>query len=380
MRPVSLLIRLLCSIGLLLCLLSPPALAESSFPSARGNLGNDVLYYIVVDRFFDAEPGNNVPDFAFAASPDDQPSEQLYKAMNRLMLSHTYDPSRRYMGMYWGGDLQGVTQKLDYLKDLGITKIILSPIQDNANGMFYHPDIDSYLYHEKEDQASDDFYRHISTSYHGYWTKDWYAMEEHYRSPESDDPYQSFRQLLNAAGERGIGIVLDLTMNQTSPGHISTEAPELGSGGSLFGESWFADNGNVYQQGKLVATHWDPKTGERDPNGWFHEPMMIWDFDTASQELIENGQISGGMPDLNQSAPQVEKYFLDAARFWLTFNQEQTPIAGFRLDAVKHVNYKFWRKFEDTVLEVNPQAVLLGEFFSGGYRNLPSISVSHPYR
>ncbi len=372
LRPASLFIRFLFSIGLFLCLsfslICPPALAHT-----RGNLGNDVLYYIVVDRFFDAEPRNNVPEFAFSETSEDSSSETLYKAMNRLMLNHTYDPTHRYMGMYWGGDLQGVTQKLDYLEQLGITKIILSPIQDNANGMFYHPDIESYLHRSKIDTAPDDFYRHISTSYHGYWTKDWFAMEEHYRSPNSDDPYQSFRQLLNEAAEHGIGIILDLTMNQTSPGHISTEVPELGAGGSLFGESWFADNGNIYRQGELVATHWDPKTGERDPQGWFHPPMMIWDFDTASQELIENGQISGGMPDIDQSAPQVEEYFLDVARFWLTFNQEQTPIAGFRLDAVKHVNYKFWRKFEDTVLDINPDAVLVGEYFSGGYRNQPSI-------
>ena len=373
LRPVFLILRFLFSLGLVLCLMCPPAFAQALPPNVRGNFGNDVIYYIVVDRFFDGEPGNNVPEFAFAESPDDKRSDRLYKAMNRLMLNHMYDPSHRYMGMYWGGDLQGVTQKLDYLKDLGVTKIILSPIQDNSNGMFYHPNIESYLHSEKGDKPTDDFYRHISTSYHGYWTKDWYAMEEHYQSPNDADPYQSFRQLLNEAGDRGIGVILDLTMNQTSPGHISMEAPELGAGGSLFGESWFADNGNVYKQGELVATHWDPVTGDRDPQGWFHDPMIIWDFDTASQELIENGQISGGMPDLDQSVPQVEQYFLNAARFWLTFNQEQTPIAGFRLDAVKHVNYKFWRKFEDTVLSINPQAVLVGEFFSGGYRNKPSI-------
>ncbi|NEQ98366.1 MAG: cyclomaltodextrin glucanotransferase [Cyanothece sp. SIO2G6] len=374
LKPVFLCVRFLFSLGLCFFLACAPVSAQPSFPHTRGNLDNDVLYYIVVDRFLDAEPGNNVPAFAFEEHPGDDDDTRIYKAMNRLMLRHTHDPSHRYMGMYWGGDLQGVTQKLDYLKDLGITKIILSPVQDNANGLFYHPNIESYLHQTKFDQAPDDFYRHISTSYHGYWTKDWFAMEEHYQDPEGDDPYQSFRQLLNEAGVRGIGIVLDLTMNQTSPGHISTEPPRLGAGGSLFGESWFTDNGNVYRNGELVATHWDPTTGERDPQGWFHKPMIIWDFDTASQELIENGQISGGMPDLDQSSPQVEQYFLDVARFWLTFNQEQTPIAGFRLDAVKHVNYRFWRKFEDLVISINPHAVLLGEYFSGGYRNPPSLA------
>lgn len=338
-----------------------------------GNLGNDVLYYIVVDRFLDANPENNIPEFAFetAASTEDE----LYNQINQLLLHHIYDPQHRFMGMYWGGDLEGVIQKLDYLADLGVTKIILSPIQDNANGLFYHPNIRNYLYTATNNLIEDDFYRHISTAYHGYWTKDWFEIDEHLRNPEDEqtDRYQVFRRLLNEAGDRGIGIILDLTMNQTSPGHISTEPPELGSGGFLFGESWFADNGNVYRHGRLVGLHWEPKTGSRDPEGWFHPSEIIWDFDTASQRLLEQGQISGGMPDLNQEAPQVEQYFLDATRFWLNFNPDGYQIAGFRLDAVKHINVKFWQTFEDVVLSINPDAILIGEYFSGGYRYQPSL-------
>ncbi len=368
----------------------PVALAASQqFLPARtpvpGNLENDVLYYIVVDRFFDGEPENNVPNFAFIDKPEGDREQHLYKEMNKLLLRHTYDPTRSYMAMYWGGDLKGIIAKLDYLQDLGVTKIILSPIQDNANGIFYHPDIKNYLHRSKKDDSAeiDSFYRSISSAYHGYWTKDWYEIDEHFRQPEDelgDDQedrkgkrYDIFRQLLNEAGKRGIGVILDITMNQTSPGHISTEPPEIGAGGFLFGESWFADNGNIYKHGKLVATHWDPKTGERDPQGWFHPPQIIWDFGNASKKLLEEGQISGGMPDINQDAPQVEKYFLDCARFWMTFNEGGYQIAGFRLDAVKHINERFWRKFEDTVLSIDPKAILIGEYFSGGYRYPPSI-------
>ncbi len=349
-------------------------LHRASERDSIGNLENDVLYYIVVDRFNDADPRNNVPDYAFEEESSN-PKKQVYNEMNQLLLRHTYDPTHRYMGMYWGGDLEGVIQKLDYLQDLGVTKLVLSPIQDNSNGLFYHPDIETYLYRSKNEPVEDDFYRHVSTPYHGYWTKDWFEIDEHFRSPDHQgrDRYQVFRRLLNEAGKRDIGIILDLTMNQTAPGHISTEPPNLGKGGFLFGESWFADNGDVYRHGEKVATHWDPKTGERDPQGWFHEPKIIWDFDTASKQLLEQGQISGGMPDLNQDAPQVKQYLFDAAKFWLTFNEDQYPIAGFRLDAVKHINERFWKEFEDYVLSINPDAVLLGEYFGGGYRNEASI-------
>ena len=348
--------------------------SERQHHKSIGNLENDVLYYIVVDRFYDADPRNNVPEFAFEGNSSN-PQKQGYNEMNKLLLRHTYDPSHRYMGMYWGGDLEGVIERLDYLENLGVTKLMLSPIQDNSNGLFYHPDIKTYLYREKDETVEDDFYRHLSTPYHGYWTKDWFEIDEHFRSPDDEgrDRYRVFRELLNEAGKRGIGVILDLTMNQTAPGHTSTEPPNLGAGGFLFGESWFADNGDVYRHGERVAVHWDPKTGERDPQGWFHEPKIIWDFDTASKELIEEGQISGGMPDLNQDAPPVKRYLLEAAKFWLTFNEENYPIAGFRLDAVKHINERFWQEFEDYVLSINPDAVLLGEYFGGGYRAEASI-------
>lgn len=355
---------------------SDPVATNTLADRVPGNLGNDVLYYIVVDRFLDGNSDNNIPDFAFESTETaEDTADARYNAMNRLLLQHMYDPSHRFMGMYWGGDLEGVIQRLDYLKDLGITKLVLSPIQDNANGLFYHPDINNYLHDQKGATIEDDFYRHISTAYHGYWTKDWFEIDEHLRNGEDQatDRYTVFRRLLNEAGKRGLGVVLDLTMNQTSPGHISTEKPELGAGGFLFGESWFADNGDVYRHGQRVGLHWNPRTGERDPDHWFHPPQIIWDFDTATEKLLEDGQISGGMPDLDQSQPQVEQYFLDATRFWLTFNQESYPIAGFRLDAVKHVNVSFWNKFEQLVHEINPNAVLLGEFFGGGYRLEPSI-------
>lgn len=359
---------------LALTLLGNPALAVEEPISVPGNLKNDVLYYIVVDRFFDGETENNIPNFAFTDVLEESKQQHLYNEMNKLLLRHTYDPTHSYMAMYWGGDLKGIVEKLDYLQDLGVTKIILSPIQDNANGIFYHPDIKNYLHRSKEDEVKEEniFYSRVSSAYHGYWTKDWYEIDEHFRQPEGDR-YGIFRQLLDEAGKRGIGVILDITMNQTSPGHISTEPPEIGAGGFLFGESWFADNGNIYRHGELVATHWDPKTGERDPDGWFHPPQIIWDFGNASKELLEEGQISGGMPDINQDALQVEQYFLDCARFWLTLNEGGYQLAGFRLDAVKHVNERFWRKFEQTVLDINPDAVLIGEFFSGGYRYPPSI-------
>ncbi len=339
----------------------------------KGNLTNDVLYYIIVDRFSDGDPDNNIPSYAFPLDPNLPKQEQSYNELNQLLLRHSYDPTHRYVGLYWGGDLQGVINRLDYLQDLGVTKLVLSPIQDNANGIVYYPAATEYLHFEKEDgDDADLIYSHASAAFHGYWTKDWFEIDEHFRDPrdQSHDRYQILRELLNQAGERGIGIILDLTLNHTSPFPYYRYPPEFVESSIGF---WFVDNGSVFRHGQRVATYWDPSTGELDPSKWFH-PFLPIDFNRPTPEMIEKGTLPGGLPDLNQDKPEVEAYLLDAVRFWLTFNAERYPIAGFRLDAVKHVNLSFWQKLEDLVLSINSNAVLLGEYFSGGYRNMDSIN------
>jgi len=338
----------------------------------RGGLENDVLYYIVVDRFQDGDSSNNLPEYAFPLTPDLSPKQRAYNAMNRLLLRHGYDPTHRYIGLYWGGDLAGVIQKLDYLQDLGITKIILSPIQDNANGLLYSPGAYSYVHLGKEDgQEADPLYAHSSAAFHGYWTKDWFEIDEHFRDPEDEggDRYRIFRQLLEEAGKRGIGVVLDLTLNHTSPFHYSSLHPEFYPDKIGF---WFADNGAIFRHGENEAAYWDPVAQKLDPSGWFH-PLQPIDFNRPTSDMVENGTLPGGLPDLDQEVPAVEAYLLDAARFWLTFNAGGTQIAGFRLDAVKHVNIRFWQKLENMILSIRPDVVLIGEYFSAGLRNHGSV-------
>ncbi len=85
----------------------------------------ETIYFIVVDRFSDGDDHN-----------DEGPNHKLY------------DPMRQHWGKYWGGDLQGVVNKLDYLQNLGVTAIWLSP-----------------LFEQVEDMRD-------NAAMHGYWTKD----------------------------------------------------------------------------------------------------------------------------------------------------------------------------------------------------------------
>lgn len=86
----------------------------------------ETIYFLVVDRFYDGDPENS-----------EGPNPELY------------DPEGKDWGKYWGGDLQGVIDKLDYLKDMGVTAVWLTPLFEQVEALFI-------------EQAA----------IHGYWIKD----------------------------------------------------------------------------------------------------------------------------------------------------------------------------------------------------------------
>ena len=124
---------------------------EISAPLSRqgrfqGFTPDDVIYFIMPDRFADGDQANNNP----AKSPG------------------LYDRSKgRY---YHGGDFKGIIDHLPYLKDLGVTAIWINPVYDNTD----RPD-EREMYPETEGGP-----RRPTTAYHGYGAIDFYGVEEHY--------------------------------------------------------------------------------------------------------------------------------------------------------------------------------------------------------
>lgn len=139
-------------------------------------LDDQVVYFVMVDRFHDGDPRN---------APDARPGVR---------------------GRFWGGDLAGVRARLPYLQDLGVSAVWLTPIADQVDAPFHgtHP-------------------------YHGYWTEDFRAIEP--RFGDEDE----LRALLDDAHARGIRVVLDVVMNHTGYGSrlardpAWTRAPETGT-------------------------------------------------------------------------------------------------------------------------------------------------------
>jgi len=180
------------------------------------------------------------------------------------------------------GDLNGLTEKLDYINDgdpatqgdLGATCIWLMPIAE-------------------------------ATSYHGYDTTDYYTVERDYGT--NDD----FKRFVAEAQQRGISVILDLVLNHTSVDH-----------------PWFQealrDPASPFRDYYL----WSPTDpGYRGPWG-----DVAWHRSPAADEYYY-GIFWSGMPDLNYRNPAVTAEAQAISAFWLN----EMGADGFRLDAIKHL-------------------------------------------
>lgn len=126
-----------------------------------------VIYFAVTDRFFDGDTSNN----------------DAYGVGD-------YDTSDKGGSSYHGGDFTGLTQKLDYLKDLGVNTIWITPIVENITDDQHDAKTDMETY-----------------GYHGYWASDFTKLNKHLGTKEE------FAALLDAAHSRGMKLMVDVVLN-----------------------------------------------------------------------------------------------------------------------------------------------------------------------
>ncbi len=246
---------------------------------------------------------------------DEQPGKVYYEIFVRSF----YDTNGDGIG-----DLNGVTAKLDYLKELGIGGIWLMPI--NA-----------------------------SPSYHGYDTTDYYAVNPEYGT--LDD----LKKLMEEAHKRDIKVIMDLVVNHTSKEH-----------------PWFkealADENSPYRSWYTFAKSDEQVRADGALGG---DPWHSF----GSHKYL--GVFWEGMPDLNFDEPKVREEMIKIGQFWLG-----QGLDGFRLDAAKHIygdfastastpeiqakNKAWWQEFRAGMNKVKPDAYLIGEVWD-------SLTVIAPY-
>lgn len=140
-----------------------------------------VVYFMMTDRFFDGNESNNT-----ASGAD------------------TYGDNP---GLYHGGDFAGVTAKLDYLQDLGVNTIWLTPIVENVKGVAVTDE-------GKEDVP-------YNAAYHGYWASDFTKLNPTMGTTEE------FKTMISEAHKRGMRIMVDIVVNHAGYGTESTFADML---------------------------------------------------------------------------------------------------------------------------------------------------------
>ena len=256
------------------------------------------------------QPASNGSDSA--AVIDEQPGRVYYEIFVRSFYDSDGD------GI---GDLNGVTEKLDYLNDgkpggddLGVEGIWLMPINP-------------------------------SPSYHGYDVTDYYEVNPEYGTMED------LQHLLEEAHKRGMKVIMDLVVN-----HTSTEHPwfmESASSSDNAHRAWYrwAEDLNVDPSGLSAAgsgSAWHEKNGN-------HYLGTFW----------------SGMPDLNFDQEVVREEMKKIGKFWL-----EQGFDGFRLDAAKHIyedlqsdrspetiskNVAWWQEFRAAMNEVKEDAYIVGE-------------------
>ena len=178
------------------------------------------------------------------------------------------------------GDLNGITSKLDYLKELGIDVIWLSPVYKSPN---------------------DD---------NGYDISDYEAIMTEFGTMED------FDKMLAAAHERGIKIVMDLVVNHTSDEH-----------------PWFVESRNSKDNPKRDYYIWKEGKNGKEPNNWgsaFSGPA--WKYDEKT-DMYYLHLFSVKQPDLNWVNPKVRKEVFDMMTRWC-----EKGIDGFRMDVISLIS------------------------------------------
>ncbi|MEP4092006.1 alpha-amylase family glycosyl hydrolase [Reichenbachiella sp.] len=218
------------------------------------------------------------------------------------------------------GDINGMTSKLDYLKDLGIDAIWLMPMSP-------------------------------SPSYHKYDVTDYLGIHPDYGTIED------FKAFIQAAHQKNIKVVMDFVINHSGYDHPWFQNAMQGKNAKYRDYYVWADKDSIVEQMAKKVTSFDSDNVRQ----W--HPV---NGDSTKEHYY--GFFYGGMPDLNYDNPAVRAEMYEAGKFWLT----DVGVDGFRLDAAKHIypddraedSHAFWKEFKTEMEKINPDVYLIGEVWA----------------
>ncbi len=249
---------------------------ENGKTRVQGVNSKDLVYLLMPDRFSNADPSND----AFSDLRDPEADRK------NIFARH-------------GGDLKGIENHFDYLKELGVTTIWCTPVVENDMPKM------------KEGEFS-------LAGFHGYWFTDHYKIDKRYGG---NDAYKS---MINAAHKEGLKVLHDAVYNHIGLYH------------------WL----NLDPPSKDWINQWPEFT---PPN---HRDAAVFDPNrsVADNTNMLNGWFVRHLPDLNLANPFVANYLIQNA-IWLT---EEFGIDGFRIDTYKYCDEKFLNNMNTALLNEFP--------------------------
>jgi len=255
---------------------------------------DDVIYLIMPDRFANGDPLNDEPP-EFPGSHD-----------------------RSKPRAWHGGDLRGVQQHLDYLKDLGVTTLWLTPIVKNG----------------------------ATQDYHGYGAVDLYAVDPHLGT------LADYQQLIQAAHKQHMKVLFDVVPNHVGPRHPWAAHPPM--------PDWF--HGTPERHLKAASPLKDSFYGLPEKKEITNDAFeSLADPHTPPQlrRNLTEGWFAGILPDLNTENPAVVEYLAQNSIWWA----ETAGLDGYRIDTFPYVSREFWEQWHTALRRIYPRLSTIGEVF-----------------
>lgn len=242
----------------------------------QGFDSRDVIYLMMPDRFANGNPDNDT-------------IEGMLESADRS------NPQRRQ-----GGDIQGVVDNLDYIKDLGVSAVWFTPLFENDMTTKYG-------------------------AYHGYAATDLYKVDRRFGSNEE------YKAMIETVHENGMKVIMDMIHNHIGDQHWWMK--------DLPTKDWVHDFEKLGQTNFRGSVASDPYASEFD-----------------SRKLVD-GWFVPEMPDLNQDNELLTDYLIQNTLWWI----EYTGVDGIRMDTYVYPDKHYMARWSKEVLEAYPGFNIVGE-------------------
>lgn len=292
-----------------------------------------VMYQILVDRFYNGDPSNDVltNEYYYIRTP------------SKRMEDWEQCPSEFSVAEFYGGDLEGVKQKLDYIQGLGVEAIYFNPLFVSPSNHKY--DIQDYDYIDPHygKIVSDHGERLSDGSRDNRLASRYVNRVTNKQNLEAGNRF--FAELVEEIHARGMRVILDGVFNHCGSFHKWLDREEI-----------YAASGN-YEDGAFISKN----SRYRE---YFHfQDTVSWPYNTT----YEGWWGHDTLPKLNyENSRELYRYIMGVAAKWVSppYNAD-----GWRLDVAADVghspetNHRFWQDFRKAVKEANPNAVILAEHY-----------------